>query len=207
MIRVWKRLITVLHRDEKGITGLETAIILIAFVVIASVFAYSVLSAGIYSSQRGKEAIFTALDDARATLILEGSVVGAANTATSTLTSVIFTVANSLDGASVDLTPPTDGNSDGLADSNSSNVLVVSYHSVTAQQDDSAWSKSDVGRTDSDNLLEAGERMELTIDLTGVGESIGTYKEFNIEVRPSRGAVLKVSRTTPGALDAYMILQ
>ena len=206
MIRMWKRLVTVLHRDEKGITGLETAIILIAFVVIASVFAYSVLSAGIYSSQRGKEAIFTALDDARATMILEGSVVGAADTATSTLTSMIFTVANSLDGAAVDLTPPTDGNSDGLADSSSSNVMVVSYHSINAQQDDLAWSKADVGKTDSDNLLEAGERMELTIDLTGVGENIGTYKEFNIELRPSRGAVLKVSRTTPGALDAYMIL-
>ena len=31
------------RRDERGITGLETAIILIAFVVVASVFAYTVL--------------------------------------------------------------------------------------------------------------------------------------------------------------------
>ena len=46
-----KRVIKPLHRDERGITGLETAIILIAFVVVASVFAYSVLSAGIFSSQ------------------------------------------------------------------------------------------------------------------------------------------------------------
>jgi flagellin FlaB len=35
-------------RGEKGITGLETAIILIAFVVVASVFAYTVLVGGIY---------------------------------------------------------------------------------------------------------------------------------------------------------------
>jgi archaeal flagellin FlaB len=40
-----------LHRSQRGITGLETAIILIAFVVVASVFAYTVLSAGIFSAE------------------------------------------------------------------------------------------------------------------------------------------------------------
>ena len=33
------------RRDQTGVTGLETAIILIAFVIVASVFAYVVLSA------------------------------------------------------------------------------------------------------------------------------------------------------------------
>ena len=46
------------HRGQKGITGLETAIILIAFVTVAAVLAYSVLSAGIFSSERGKEAVY-----------------------------------------------------------------------------------------------------------------------------------------------------
>ena len=39
-------------RSEKGITGLETAIILIAFVVVAAVFAYTALSAGLFSTQK-----------------------------------------------------------------------------------------------------------------------------------------------------------
>jgi len=43
------------HRNEKGITGLETAIILIAFVTVAAVFGYAVLSAGIFSAEKGKE--------------------------------------------------------------------------------------------------------------------------------------------------------
>jgi len=34
---------------QEGITGLKTAIILIAFVIVASVFAYVVLSAGLFS--------------------------------------------------------------------------------------------------------------------------------------------------------------
>ena len=40
------------YRDERGITGLETAIILIAFVVVASVFAFVVLSTGVFSAER-----------------------------------------------------------------------------------------------------------------------------------------------------------
>ena len=43
---------------QRGVTGLETAIILIAFVVVASVFAFTVLSTGIFSAERGKETVY-----------------------------------------------------------------------------------------------------------------------------------------------------
>ena len=70
-----KKLARKMQRDERGITGLETAIILIAFVVVASVFAYTVLSAGIFSAQKGQEAVYTGLQQARSTLELKGDVV------------------------------------------------------------------------------------------------------------------------------------
>ena len=44
-------------RNEHGITGLETAIVLIAFVVVAAVFAFVVLSTGLFSSERSKETV------------------------------------------------------------------------------------------------------------------------------------------------------
>ena len=71
---MFSRAVKRLQRDQRGITGLETAIILIAFVVVASVFAYTVLSAGIFSSERGKEAIHSGLQTARGSLELVGSV-------------------------------------------------------------------------------------------------------------------------------------
>lgn len=43
-----------LVRDEAGITALETAIILIAFVVVASVFAFTILSAA-HSRRSGEK--------------------------------------------------------------------------------------------------------------------------------------------------------
>ena len=48
--------------DQHGITGLETAIILIAFVVVASVFAFTVLSTGIFASERSKETVFAGIE-------------------------------------------------------------------------------------------------------------------------------------------------
>ena len=52
-------------KAEQGITGLETAIILIAFVVVASVFSYTVLTAGVFSSQKSSEAVNAAIDEVR----------------------------------------------------------------------------------------------------------------------------------------------
>ena len=61
-------------RDQRGVTGLETAIILIAFVVVASVFAFTVLSTGIFSAERGKETIHAGLRESRSSLEVKGSV-------------------------------------------------------------------------------------------------------------------------------------
>ena len=46
-----------MNTNQRGITGLETAIILIAFVVVASVFAFTVLRTGVLASERAKESI------------------------------------------------------------------------------------------------------------------------------------------------------
>ena len=70
-----------LSRDERGVTGLETAIILIAFVVVASVFAFTVLSTGIFSSQRGKETLFAGLKEAQGSLDAQGAVIANGATA------------------------------------------------------------------------------------------------------------------------------
>ena len=38
--------------NEEGFTGLEAAIVLIAFIVVASVFSYVVLGAGFFTTQK-----------------------------------------------------------------------------------------------------------------------------------------------------------
>ena len=188
-----KKLGRKMQRDERGITGLETAIILIAFVVVASVFAYTVLSAGIFSAQKGQEAVYTGLQQARSTLELKGDVVATANA--TAVTQVIFSVSNALDGEAIDLT-----------DTTGTNVTVISYSSSGNRTEELSWTASPQGWGDSDSLLEAGEMFEITVDMTTAGETIGTYHTFTLEVKPPVGSALIIERTTPAALDTVMIL-
>ncbi len=60
-------------RGTRGVTGLETAIILIAFVVVASVFAYAVLSVGIFAAGVSKQAVHSGVGAAASNIELVGS--------------------------------------------------------------------------------------------------------------------------------------
>ena len=89
-----------MRKDQKGITGLETAIILIAFVIVASVFAYVVLSAGLYASQKTKEAVTSGLGSTMSVLELKGDVI--AKMENGVLTEVYLTVGIPAAGSPVD---------------------------------------------------------------------------------------------------------
>ena len=66
-------------QGRAGITGLETAIILIAFVVVAAVFAFVVLSTGLFSAERSKETVLAGLAKTRGSMGLSGSVIATSN--------------------------------------------------------------------------------------------------------------------------------
>ena len=61
-------------RWSRGITGLETAIVLIAFVVVSSVFAFAALSTGLFSADKSKQAIQEGLGEAQGTLQIKGGI-------------------------------------------------------------------------------------------------------------------------------------
>ena len=73
------RAIHKLHKGERGLTGLETAIILIAFVTVAAVFGYAVLSAGIFSTEKAKESIYQGMAEAKSTLVIAGDIIATEN--------------------------------------------------------------------------------------------------------------------------------
>jgi flagellin FlaB len=194
------------YRDERGITGLETAIILIAFVVVASVFAYTVLSAGIFSSQKAKEAIYSGLEEVRAALSLNGSIVAEDTDSDDDVDQLVFVVAVALEGEAIDFTIPTDADTNGIADDDSPNVVVISYSDQIQRIDDINWSFSPLGKDDGDSLLEPGEKYEITVDLSAMDGDIVTYTEFMIEIKPPNGSVLMMEKTIGGVVDDIMIL-
>ncbi len=209
--RTWK--------GEKGITGLETAIILIAFVVVAAVFAYTALSAGLFSTQKSQEAVYSGLKEARSTLELRGAVVATANAtgASGTIKQISFTVGNVLDGEPLDFTAPTADNATGTAASGSSNKVVLSYIDQDQKVNDLYWTVTKLGGSDDDDLLETKEKFEITIGSATAGSGAGNLidalttdltvnKTFTIEVKTPVGAVLNIERTTPAYIDTIMNL-
>lgn len=205
---------------EKGITGLETAIILIAFVVVAAVFAYTTLSAGLFSTQKSQEAVYSGLKEAQSTLELKGNVIATANTtgAAGSIKQISFTVANVLGGEAIDFTQPTADTHTGRAASGSANKVVISYIDKNQTVNDLYWTITKLGGADSDDLLENNEKFKITIgsDTAGAGagnliDALGTdlsvNTEFSLIVNTPVGAVLEIERTIPPYVDSIMNLR
>jgi flagellin FlaB len=209
-------------KHEKGITGLETAIILIAFVVVAAVFAYTALSAGLFSTQKAQEAVYAGLSEARSTVELKGAVIATANVTGTDLEGanigqITFTVTNVLGGEPVDFTAPVEDNDgNGLA-SGVANKVVINYLDQSQEVNNLFWSLDKVGNDDGDSLLEAGEKFQITIGDLDTGDDgnlvdalnpdLGTNDTFSIVVLTPAGAVLTIERTVPAYIDRILNLR
>jgi len=204
-------------RKEKGITGLETAIILIAFVVVAAVFAYTALSAGLFSTQKAQEAVYSGLKEAQSTLELKGGIIATGNVtgASGSIGQLTFTVANVLGGEPVDFTEPS-GGAAGIATGNDHKV-VINYIDNAQQITDLYWTVDKMGNDDGDYLLETGEKFQITVgDIDGgaagnlvqaLFPNLSVNQRFSITVMTPIGAILTIERTTPPYIDKIINLR
>lgn len=153
---------------ERGITGLETSIVLIAFVVVASVFAFTVLSAGVFSSEAAKQTVFAGLKETRSRLRQNGSVFAFSGYETNTqaVYKIVFIVSNSLAGEPLDLTPPYTEDETGLDpdfDAAAVPATIISYADEDQRMGDVPWSVNFIGNNNGDLLMEDGEKAEVTV--------------------------------------------
>jgi len=188
--RFGKALVT-FQRGEKGITGLETAIILIAFVTVAAVLAYSVLSAGIFSSEKGKQAVYSGLEQAKATMDIVGSVKAAAGTAnnSSRVSTVKFEVTSVLDDSDIDM-----------------GQIIMNYTDDEVALENVTFNHSNLTTPGNPNLLGPSEVALITVDMLDIGANLTAYDSFTLELIPMTGATITIERTLPGAIEAIMDL-
>jgi flagellin FlaB len=210
-----------IFKKEKGITGLETAIILIAFVVVAAVFAYTALSAGLFSTQKAQEAVYSGLKEAQSTLELKGAVIATANVVGDAgdgakIGQLSFIVSNVLGGEPIDFTEPTAG-ALGVATSGD-NKVVINYIDDSQEVDNLYWTFITVGNDDGDSLLEVGEKFQVNVgDVDGGAAGnlaqalsvspLGVNDTFNLIVLTPAGAVLTIERTIPAYIDQIINLR
>ena len=55
--------------------------------------------------------------------------------------------------------------------------------------------------------MDPGEQVDVTATLTNLSPLLPKSKEFTIQVKPDKGAVVIVNRTTPAELKTIMALQ
>ena len=191
-----RNLVKLPRSNQKGITGLETAIVLIAFVVVSSVFAFAALSTGLFSSDKSKETINAGLSEARGTLEIRGSVIAKTNTTGDVIDEMYVFLANAAGGEAVNLT---------LGET------LITY--TDASQSTPLASTADftvagLGGADTDKLVEIGEMYQITIK--GLEAKLTTDlkvdTDFILEIKPPQGAVLHIQRRTPVVYETYMDL-
>ena len=180
-------------QNQQGITGLETAIILIAFVIVASVFAYVVLSAGLFSSQKAKEAVYAGMKETGSTVEMKGDVI--AKIESGAVTEVYFTVGTRPGAEPVDFTDTSAGE----------NLVIISFQDQTQRLASVNWTMQKLTYQNTDNLLDENELFQITVDLSAA-DNITAYHKFTLEVKPPVGAVLPIERSVPARVSQYVNL-
>jgi flagellin FlaB len=69
-----------LLKQNRAMVGIEAAIVLIAFVIVAAAFAFMVVNMGLYATQSGKTTIQTGISEAGSPLVVDGDIMIHANT-------------------------------------------------------------------------------------------------------------------------------
>lgn len=217
------------RKDKHAFTGLEAAIVLTAFVVVAAVFSYVVLNAGFFTTETSKEVIHTGVEQATSSAELAGDVIGYGEDNTTgshptNLTGVVFYLELTAGDQPMDLNTTVMSYSD--VDTLVNNVTPVfgnasntTYWNGTVNQNwflkgtnECSYNNSDktgnwsyvVINSDGDNLLESGEKAQISMALPEWG--VVANQRFVVEVKPAMGSTIEISRKAPGGIDPVMNL-
>jgi flagellin FlaB len=185
--------------DDKGFTGLEAAIVLIAFVVVAAVFSYVVLGAGFFTTQKAQETVYKGVEQSTTNIQMIGNVYGLASTPATGIDQIRFTIGLAPGAPSINLekmniivSTPTYG---------PTTLIWANATSSTANTNFVALKNGDTS-LGAQSTMTAGDQMEIRLNMTAVPKDT----KINIEMRPGVGAALPFSKTTPPAITANNVL-
>ena len=204
-----------LFKNEDAFTGLEAAIVLIAFVVVAAVFSYVMLGAGFYATQEAQRTVHTGSQQASSSMEIIGNVYGHAKDTTGTaayLDYIEFTVGNTAGGSPIDITQTL--------------VTYVCGGSSVVIPFEETMSVRPIGESDTgdetptnggwyvhkihnpvgteNKLLEPGEQFVLRVYFPD--QQLKADTRFSVNLQPAIGAAYPIKKTVPATLYEINIL-
>jgi flagellin FlaB len=182
------------HNDE-GFTGLEAAIVLIAFVVVAAVFSYVVLGAGFFTTQKAQQTVHTGVSQATSAVEPSGPVSIEADGSGTGVANITFYLQVAAGGAPVDMSKVT------YTVSTASNVSTLSNNQVEYSwvQQNTPIDPNQGGHT---GLLNPREMVLVNINPGFTPAQLGINTPFVVQVNPPIGAALPIARTVPAGMTA-----
>ena len=183
------------HNDE-GFTGLEAAIVLIAFVVVAAVFSYVVLGAGFFTTQKAQETVYKGVEQSTANIQMIGNVYGLATADGGNITTLKFSIGLAPGAPAIDLSKMK------IVFSTPGKTPVILFQGDTANV--SAFTTKLNGAGNVVNSMSANEQVEVTFIV--VDDAAPANTKMNIELRPSVGAALPFSKTAPATITKTNVL-
>ncbi len=174
-------------------TGLEAAIVLIAFVVVAAVFAYVVLGAGFFTTQKAKETITKSVEQSTTNIQMVGNVYGLASDPSQGIDEIKFSIGLAPGAASINLekldivfsTPDTQPITLTQGTNASTTVFTTKQNSLVPV-----------------TYLEPADQVEINFLVAPVPKDT----VLNIEIKPATGAALPFSRTIPATITTSNVL-
>jgi archaeal flagellin FlaB len=197
-----KGIFNVFRKDDKAFTGLESAIVLTAFVVVAAVFSYVVLGAGFTTSDTAKKTIDEGVKQTTSSVELAGDVIAKGTPADepTKISDILLTLQLTAGQSPVDIGADSDAG-----------MMVVTYADNSTYNQSTAWSKEFIGDNDGDSILEQHEKVQLTVMVPPESmlddEDHVINREFKMEIKPKVGAIVPITRVTPPQLDGVMVLK
>jgi flagellin FlaB len=193
--------------SEHAFTGLEAAIVLIAFVVVAAVFSYVVLGAGFFTSQTAQSTVHTGVSQASSSMEVVGNVYGVKDGTGNYLDYVNVTVALTAGGTPIDLSTMVVS----YTDNNQGHEPNLTYVGVGTDRGSCPWNTNAAqwciaqkyNNITTGAMLDNNAQMVI---LVGLPTSATPNTQFSINFQPSVGAVLPITRTIPGGLTAVQPL-
>jgi len=199
-----------LFKNKRGIVGIEAAIVLIAFIIIAAALSYVVVNMGFYTTQKTKETMQSGLDESLSALQLDGVVTGKTGESSNEIKYIVFPVKLSAGKASIDL-----GNESVVVSVYLPNATLLNIYqganSTTRTDLDELLNDNDtfngiqsqgamfaLYNDDEDSVLESNEKAFLIVNLDS--NTVADYETIKIEVRTAKGAALTIVRTAPGGM-------
>jgi archaeal flagellin FlaB len=178
--------------DDNAFTGLEAAIVLIAFVVVAAVFSYVVLGAGFFTTQKSQETVYKGVEQATSNIQMIGSVYGIDSGSTGTINKIQFSLGLAPGAPSIDLTKMLIV----VTQPNQNNAVTTLTYSASATAG-SNFGVNNPATSAHDRALSGQNQETVTVSL---GTGLAANDMVTIELRPAVGAALPFSRTAPATI-------